>query len=404
MDPMTVVRIVWRHKYIALPFAVLAGALVVGALFFGPRAYQASSSYAMITPSLPSDLAIDADPELGARADNPYLRSTDPTLVLEVGRTRLSSEDVGSILENEGLSTEFTVGQGLATTAQILTITASAPDPAVAVATAARLGELLSVQVRDAQSVNGASPEFMITIQPINIPTGAVERVSSRLRNAAVAGIGGIVLLVGAISVARALDDRRRTPSKPPVEPSTRTRPDDGTTSTLDLRRATPVSDDHEVTRPVPVVSALPAPEPSLPSPRPQTPAATPAPTRIPARPHGRPTTTPTGTPIDRVDGTGPNPVPARESATTRSATTVEPKTSTRQRPPSMPSVIPARRPTPATTPALTVQHRTPDETTTTTVTRSRTGSSVRPTPRIGRPNGDTADRSARTRDEADRQ
>lgn len=217
MDPMAVVRVVWRHKFIALPFAVIAVGLFVGALLFGPRAYQASASYAMITPSLPGPLEVDANPALAEKINNPYLRSSDPTLVLEVGKTRLSSEQVADTLVDEGLSTEYTVGQGLNTSSQILVITAGAATPDVAVATAGRLGELLQQQILEAQIASGASPEYVVSIQPINVPTGAVERVSSRLRNAAVAGIGGLVLFVGALSLARAIDRRRNGDTERPA-------------------------------------------------------------------------------------------------------------------------------------------------------------------------------------------
>jgi hypothetical protein len=209
MDPMSVLRILWRHKLVALPFVVLTIALFTGALFFGPRAYQATASYAMITPSLPSAIEIESSPALGAATDNPYLRSADPTLVLQVGKTRLSSEESVRTLQSEGLSTDFVVGSGLSTSAQILTITANAESPEVAVRSAQRLGEILDDQIRQVQLVNGASERYLITVQTINEATGAAERVSSRLRNAAVAGIGGVVLLIAAVATARVLDERR---------------------------------------------------------------------------------------------------------------------------------------------------------------------------------------------------
>ncbi|MBY6436597.1 chain-length determining protein [Rhodococcus kroppenstedtii] len=230
MDPMTVVRVLWHHKWVALPFALTAIALSVGALFFGPRTYQATSTFAMITPALPSPTAIQADPRLAALTDNPYLRSTDPTLALEAARTRLSSGDAATTLTDEGLSTQFAVGQGTAASSQILAITADAADPDVAVATAIRLGELLDREIRDVQTVNGASEEFTITVQPLTVPTGATEKVSSRLRTAAVAGIGGLVLLVCAVSIARGVEAHRA------ARVSTTAPTPDGATATADHR------------------------------------------------------------------------------------------------------------------------------------------------------------------------
>lgn len=219
MDPHAALRTLLRHKWVALPFVVLTVALFAGALFFGPRVYQATSSYAMITPAVPGTVGVPGLPESTAIADNPYLRSADPTLVLQVGKTRLASDEVTGMLRSENLSTDFVVASGPATSTQILTVTAEAADPAVAVRTAQRLGEILDQQIRQVQLVNGASDTSLITVQTINRASTATEKVSGRLRTSAVAGLGGVVLLIAAISVARALDptDRAGRPRRGPA-------------------------------------------------------------------------------------------------------------------------------------------------------------------------------------------
>ncbi|GGF90421.1 hypothetical protein GCM10007304_00380 [Rhodococcoides trifolii] len=218
MDPMAVLRVLWRHKMIAAPFVVLTFVAFVVALFFGPRSYEASSTYAMITPQVPSPQEVEANPDLAFESDNPYLRSADPTLALQAARTRLQSAEVTESLQAAGLSTDFTVGTGLATSAQILTITASSATAEVAVATAVQLGKDLQEQIREVQVVAGGSERFLISVQAIDTPTSASERISSRLRNAVVVGMGSLVLLFGAVSLADFVD-RRRNPRPTAEEP-----------------------------------------------------------------------------------------------------------------------------------------------------------------------------------------
>lgn len=210
MDPLYVLKAMWAHKLLAIPLVLLVFAACVYAFMFGPRSYESSSSYVLITPGLPSPAEMLADPSLLQKTDNPYLRSVDPSLAAQVVVARLASQDVANTLVQEGLSPDYAVlpasefGSG-----QIIRVSSTAGSPELAVATTSRLGELLSQELQTIQLIKGADSQYLMTAQAINPPGGAVERMSSRLRTVVMIGIGGMVLIFGAVSLARMLEIRK---------------------------------------------------------------------------------------------------------------------------------------------------------------------------------------------------
>lgn len=210
MDPFYIVKTLWSHKLIAIPLVMLVIAASGYAFFFGPRSYESSSAYVLLTPGLPTEGEILTNPSLAGKSDNPYLRSVDPSLAAQVVTARLGSQEVAQKLQDEGLSTEYAVlpasefGSG-----QILRVSASANEPEKAVATTIRLGELLSEELRSIQDIKGADDRYMMTAQAINPPGVPIERMSSRLRSVIMVGIGGVVLVFGAISLVQAMESRR---------------------------------------------------------------------------------------------------------------------------------------------------------------------------------------------------
>ncbi|HEY9314826.1 hypothetical protein [Williamsia sp.] len=216
MNPFAIFSTLWAHKLLAIPLVLLIVGACGYAMFYGPRTYESSATYVLITPDTPSDLDIANNPALTAKTDNPYLRAPEPSLAAQVVMTRLGALDVAEALERDGLSTDYTAlpasefGSG-----QIIRVTASADTPEKAVNTTSRLGTLLTEELRSIQLVNGADEQYFMTAQEVTPPGAAVERLSSRLRNVAMLGVAGLVLLFGAVSAARALELRksRRAPA-----------------------------------------------------------------------------------------------------------------------------------------------------------------------------------------------
>ncbi|NQX10543.1 chain-length determining protein [Microbacteriaceae bacterium VKM Ac-2855] len=211
MDPISVLRTLWNHRLIA--FSVFALTAIVGAyvFFFSARSYESTATYALVNPAVPTALQIEKDPALEAlNPDNPYLRSSDNSLAAQVLVSKLNSDKTVEALDERGLSTTYAVtrsdwsGQGL-----VLTITSDAPTAKGSIATTEAVGALLVDELHAMQTVNGASEEYLYTALQVEEPDRATEQVSNRLRALIIVAAGGFVLLFGAVSVARAIDNAR---------------------------------------------------------------------------------------------------------------------------------------------------------------------------------------------------
>lgn len=180
---------------------------------FAPRTYEATVSYALTAPDMPSSYALERDENLAKlNSNNPYLRSNDSSLVAQVVIAKLSDPAYVEQLKAAGFATEFKIvpvgsfGMGL------LNVSASADSVAVAESTAQFIGEQFTDTLKKVQKVNGADDRYLYSPILIKGPGPAQELFSSRLRAMIMMGIGGGVLLFGAVSGAHSysLHSRRR--------------------------------------------------------------------------------------------------------------------------------------------------------------------------------------------------
>lgn len=215
MEPLTIVRTVWRHRLLAAPvlLLVLLGACYV--LFFGPRVYEASATYVLVNPQVPTADQMDRDARLARLdSDNPYLRASDPSLIVQVMIARLSADVTAEALVDAGLGPDYTVAQS-AGNGLILVITGTSGTPGKALATTRWLSDQLQQQLRTVQKVNGADDLYLFTALPVDVDSGATEKLSSRLRSLILVAIGGAVLLFGAVSAGTALESARAARRRP---------------------------------------------------------------------------------------------------------------------------------------------------------------------------------------------
>ncbi|PYI68359.1 chain-length determining protein [Arthrobacter livingstonensis] len=221
MSPLAVLKTLWSHKIITLPVVILTLLASVYVFQFAPRSYDSTMTYALINPSIPSQDQILQDPKLGKlNSNNPYLRSSDPSLIVQVVITRLNDPVMGQKLVAEGLSPKYTVTRSVSGQSSFLIdIVGTAATPAGSVATARALGKELETNLYELQKVNGASDQYTYTSLVVVSPDQAVEQFSSRLRSLVVVFLGGAVLMFGAVSAARAFergrDKKRELAAKP---------------------------------------------------------------------------------------------------------------------------------------------------------------------------------------------
>lgn len=208
MDPISVIRTLWRHKWVALPVLLLTAAACIYVAFFAQRTYQATMTYALIAPKLPSDFELQQNPQLAAiNGDNPYLRSPDRTLLAQVLITKLAAQDTADQMKRDGLGAEYTVAQSSSSSSgMLLQLSASGATPSQAVDTAAALGKRLNTTLHEVQTIDGAGESYLFTALAVDGPGHAKEIFSSRLRTLIIVAVGGALLVFGAVSVAQSLE------------------------------------------------------------------------------------------------------------------------------------------------------------------------------------------------------
>ena len=210
MDPIEVLRRLWQQRWFALPALLIAVAASVLVFAFGPRDYESTASYAVVSPGIPTDAQIQADPALGnLNSNNPYLRSADSTLVTSVVMTQLNASSTADYLKSMGLGTDFTVAPSAGGSGFIATITGRGGTPAQSVATTKELGSMFTSTLRRIQTVNGADDRYLFTAIQASAPDRATEKISSRLRTVIIVAVCGIILIFGSVSLGSALSARR---------------------------------------------------------------------------------------------------------------------------------------------------------------------------------------------------
>jgi hypothetical protein len=207
MDPLAVFRTIWQHRIVAIPIAVLTALAAIYVFQFAPRSYESSSTFAMINPDIPSELDVIKHPELdNLNTKNPYLRSSDPSLIVQVLLTRLNDESTADKLVEQGLSDQYSVGRGVGgVNGFLVDITGEGETPEKSIATTQALGQLLQEYLHDAQKVNGADDIYLFSSIVVNTPDKATEQFSSRLRALIVVFLCGVVMMFGAVSIARSV-------------------------------------------------------------------------------------------------------------------------------------------------------------------------------------------------------
>lgn len=203
MDPVEVLRVLWRHRWYVLPAAVLSIAAAAYVFAFGPRSYTSNATYALVSPEL--SLADLDRPEIEKKdlnSNNPYLRSTDPNLIGSVVIARLNSQPVAEELARRQLG-EYRVDPAYSSGGLLVAVMGSGTTPEQSLETTTALGDLLATQLRQIQTIDGADDEFLYTSVLVATSDRAVEQLSSRLRTLVVVMIGGVMLVFGAVSLGR---------------------------------------------------------------------------------------------------------------------------------------------------------------------------------------------------------
>jgi hypothetical protein len=239
VDPIAVLRTLWQHRLVSVPILILTFASALYVFQFAPRSYESSATYAMINPDIPTQQDIVKNPDLGKLNNkNPYLRSSDPSLIVQVLLTRLNDTSMADKLKDQGLSADYTVSRGVGgINGFLVDITGIAETPEKSFATTRALGKMLENYLYDAQKVNGADDTYLFSSIVVASPDKATEQFSSRLRSLIAIFLTGVVLMFGAVSIARSVSvsrNRRKFRSQDLPEAESRRRSIKKSTSAQD--------------------------------------------------------------------------------------------------------------------------------------------------------------------------
>jgi hypothetical protein len=211
MDPLVVLRTLWRHRVLALPLLALICLAAVAVTLFGPRTYQSSATYVLINPKTPTEVELAKSARLRRlNSDNPYLRSSDPSLAVSVLVSTLSSDAVARELQSAGLGPDYAVERS-ASNSMLVVVTGYARSPETSLATMQWLGQQLGDTLHSLQKVNGADDLYLVAALPVDVALEAEEKVSSRLRAVILVLVGGVILLFAVVALGQARDSRRST-------------------------------------------------------------------------------------------------------------------------------------------------------------------------------------------------
>jgi capsular polysaccharide biosynthesis protein len=214
MDLLAIARKIWRHKLFALPVIVLTIAGAVYTVAVKKPLYEATSSYLLISPPpAPTADQIARNPALGSiRADNPYTRFSDQSVVIEVLARTMNSESARHSLVRAGADPGYMVSSAVrfGASSPIVQISGTGSTPEAAIGTAKVVGNAVVGELDRMQKVQDVDADYRITTLQVEFPTGAQLKASGQLRMlVGVLGLGIVVLFI-VISVTEALETLAR--------------------------------------------------------------------------------------------------------------------------------------------------------------------------------------------------
>jgi Chain length determinant protein len=223
MDLISIVQVLWRHKFFVLPVVLLT---CLGAFYIvkvKPPVYQASTNILLINPNGPPTLPqIKKDPALKyIPIGNPYNTYGTLAVIADVAIQTVTSGDSVTALVKEGVSPRFQVA--MSTDYQFppeIVVTGVGPSAAAAIQSATLIAAAVQADIRGLQVAQGVYPYYMIKSALVVPPGQATYSVSSKLRSLIAVLALGMILLFVVISVVDAIEKRRTVVLPALPEPS----------------------------------------------------------------------------------------------------------------------------------------------------------------------------------------
>jgi capsular polysaccharide biosynthesis protein len=212
-DTLHVWRAISRNRWLVLAVVALTAAALAWALVVRPETYEVRSSLLLVPPPpAPTAAQVEENPELsGLNADNPYGRSYDPTILIAVITSAVTSEASREVFAAAGSDDAFTVAQSTRYGADspFLEITSSGPSPEDALESNALVVEALQAELQRVQEVENVSERYFVTARPAATPTLDDARQVDVSRQVVALVVVGVFLIFAVVSVGDAVRQAR---------------------------------------------------------------------------------------------------------------------------------------------------------------------------------------------------
>jgi hypothetical protein len=209
MSLLLIVRQLWKYRFFTLPIFALIIAGSVYVLAIKAPTYESDATYILVNPPPPpTEGQIAANPALGRiDSDNPYLRFSDLSVVVQVLVTRLSSEEGRKALAKQGADPDYIAESSpeFGFSAPLIQITGTGTTPAAAVHTANLVGEAMTEELDRMQAIRGVDKLYRINAEVVVGAHDATLKASGQLRALIAVFALGTILMFIAVSVLDAI-------------------------------------------------------------------------------------------------------------------------------------------------------------------------------------------------------
>ena len=172
MDLVTILRILIRRWYVAIPMFALSAVALYGLVGTGPSGYQANASGVLLPPA-------SVNATTGDTAVNPYLQfQGSQSVVARLLVGRLISPGSAELLKADGVKPGYSVSSDDV----VILFSATESDSALSVESTEKLTAFAKKTLHDMQLDVGAPPDQLLTLSPVNVPTTGAAQYGSKVK------------------------------------------------------------------------------------------------------------------------------------------------------------------------------------------------------------------------------
>jgi hypothetical protein len=222
MDLFSIIGTMWRHRLVTIPVIVIT---LLGAFYvieIKAPTYQATADILLgVPPGPPTAAQIAANPALGKiNTYNPYISYGNLVLVADVVIDIADSATTQQAVVSQGANPKYALDLApLVDNPPVIEVTDEGGSAAAAIQSTQIVAEAVQKDLYQAQAQANVNPKYMITSSEIVKPLEATTSASSRLRDLLGFLAIGLILLLVAVSIAQANENRKhgRAANRPGV-------------------------------------------------------------------------------------------------------------------------------------------------------------------------------------------